>query len=151
MRYIFLWLALMHAIVGLAGCDAGVKLGSFTKDRTAALSRTQDFRSLSDKQDFNKLYDLGAPALHAAVSKEQFVKSAMAAAAHFGSRKSSTLVASSCFPNEVRLVYHSEFERGVATEWMIWTVPGDAALLAMYKISPGLDPFDKDKQVGCPS
>lgn len=144
-------LVLAHSVVSLAGCDFGVKFGYFEKDRAAAISRTQDFRSLSDQREFDKVYELGSPAMLAAVSKEQFVEAASATAAHFGARKSSKLVASSCFPNEVRLVYHSEFEHGAATEWMIWSIPGKEARLTMYKVSPGLDPFDKQKQLGCPS
>jgi hypothetical protein len=142
---------LLCASIWLFGCDGGVKLGTFEKDRKAAVARTEEFRVLSDEHNFSRIYELGAQAMKAAVSKDQFVASAKASSAHFGKRKSSKLVASSCFPMEVRLVYHSEFENGVATEWLVWHVPKDEALLSMYRIAPGIEPFDKDKQVGCPS
>jgi hypothetical protein len=144
------WL-LLSAIAVLSGCDANVKLGNFAEDRARALSRTHEFRELYDIKNFVGLYELSAPAMKSAVTQEQFISSAQASLLQFGKRKSSKLVGSSCFPNEVRLVYQSEFEQGSVTEWMVWQIPKDTALLAMYKIELGHAEFKKESQVGCPS
>jgi hypothetical protein len=135
----------------IAACDVQVKGGHFDKDRASALSRVQEFRRLYVDQNFSAIYALGAPAMKSAVTQEQFTATAQQSEAQFGKYKSSTLVASSCFPNEVRLIYHTQFEKQEATEMMVWAVPDNAALLLMYKISPGHAPFDKASQVGCPS
>jgi hypothetical protein len=144
------WL-LLSAIVALSGCDANVKLGNFAEDRARAISRTQEFRQLYDEKNFVGLYELGGPAMKSAVTQEKFISSAQVSYSQFGKRKSSTLMGSSCFPNEVRLVYQSEFEQGTVTEWMVWQVPKEKALLAMYRIEPGKVEFSKESQVGCPS
>ena len=144
------WL-LLSAIVALSGCDANVKFGNFEEDRARAISRTQEFRRLYDEKNFVGMYELGGPAMKSAVAQEQFISSAQASYSQFGKHKSSTLMGSSCFPNEVRLVYQSEFEQGTVTEWIIWQLPADKALLVMYRIEPGKAEFRKESQVGCPS
>lgn len=152
MRMSHRW-SILFLLVGapLAGCDGNVKVGHFAKDRASALARVVEFRSLSGAQNYAGLYELGAPTMKSAVTREQFIKAAQASSVQFGKYKSSTLVGTSCFPNEVRLVYHSEFEREKVTEWMVWSVPKDKAFLVLYRISPGHDEVKKESQVGCPS
>lgn len=144
------WL-LLSAIAFLSGCEGNVKLGYFAEDRARAMSRTQEFRQFYDEKNFAGMYELGGPAMKSAVTQEQFISSAQASYSQFGKRKSSTLMGSSCFHNEVRLVYQSEFEQGTVTEWMVWQLPADKALLLMYRIEPGEAEFHKESQVGCPS
>lgn len=134
----------------LSACDAGVKVGYFDDDKVNALSGGQKFRKLYNEQDFAELYELGAPVMKSAVTREQFVASARLSAAQFGKYKSSKLIASSCFPNEVRLVYQSEYEKAKVTEFMIWSIPNNTAQLVMYQIALGHSEFDKESQVGCP-
>ncbi|HSS29103.1 MAG TPA: hypothetical protein VLL50_14230, partial [Usitatibacter sp.] len=54
-----------------------------------------------------------------------------------GEFKSGVMVASACFPHQVRLVYHSEYQKGRFTEAMTWLVRDGKAEMAMDAFSPG--------------
>lgn len=133
----------------LTACD--VKLGYFEKDRAAALSATEKLHALYNDGKNDQLYDLGSPALQQAITLEQFKASIANTRTQAGKQITSKLIASSCFPNEVRLVYHAQFEAGPFTESVMWAIPGDKARLVMYQISPGHIPTDKTAQKGCPT
>lgn len=135
----------------LAGCDAYVKLGNFDKDQTNALARVEEFRKFNDEQNYAGLYEIAAPALKSTVTREQFIATAQAYFDHLGKYKSSMLVGSSCLPNEVRLVYHTDFEKEKVTELIVWSVPKDEALLVFYQTIPGHDEVKQEGQVGCSS
>ena len=147
------WCAKIFLLVGiiLAGCDANVKVGNFDNDRASALDRVEEFRRLISEQNYAELYELGAPAMKSALTREQFIAALQATTVQFGKYKSSTLVGTSCFPNEVRLLYHSEFEKEKVTERMVWSVPKDKAILVHYQVYLGHEEFKKESQIGCPS
>jgi glutaredoxin-related protein len=147
------WWSIILLLVGasLVGCEVKLKAGYFDKDRANVLARIEEFRRFNDTQNYAEIYELGAPALKSAFTREQFIAAAQASSVQSGKYKSSTLMATSCFPNEVRLVYHTEFEKGNVTESMIWSVLNDKALLVLYRVSPGYDEVKKESQVGCPS
>ncbi len=136
--------------MSLAGCDVNVKLGNSDKDQTNALARVEEFRRFNDEQNYAGLYEIAAPALKSTLAREQFIANAQAYSDHLGKYKSSTLMGTSCFPNEIRLVYHSEFEKEKVTELFVWSIPADDALLVLYQTIPGYDEVKKDSQVGCP-
>ncbi|MFZ6710509.1 hypothetical protein [Undibacterium sp. TC9W] len=135
----------------LSACDAHVKAGYFDKDKAQALASVDKFRTLYEKQDYSRLYDMGSPVMKGSVQKEQFLTAVQASFAKYGKYKSSVLVGSSCFPNEVRLVYDAEYENMKVRELMVWSVPNNDAELVMYQISPGQGEFQKESQVGCPT
>lgn len=108
------------SMVLLAGCEGSVKLGYFEQDRASAISRVQEFRKLYDGHNYSGIYQLASPVLTSAIECDAFVAAASASATQFGKYRSAQLVGSSCFPNEVRLVYHSVYDIGEATEWFIW-------------------------------
>ena len=137
--------------MALVACDVSVKAGYFEKDKASALARAAEFHRLYNAGAYDGIYEMGAPALKNAVTREQFVASAQASAEQLGKQKSSVLAAATCFPNEVRLVYHSEFEKGKVTEWMAWAVPSDKAFLVLYRVSPGYDEVKSDLPAKCPS
>ncbi len=139
---------LLAAVVATA-CD--VKLGYFTDDRAVAISATQRLRELYNEGDYEGIYDLGSPTLQQQVSREQFVAAVTAGKEKSGRVRSSRLVGSSCFPNEVRLVYHSEFDNGKFTESVLWATPKHDAHLIMYHLSPDHVPTDTTAQKGCPT
>ncbi|MGK5023315.1 hypothetical protein [Janthinobacterium sp. RB2R34] len=134
----------------LSGCGDDVKAGYFHKDRDEALAGVEKFRALSKNQDYPSLYNLGSAAMKASISKDQFISAAQASRAQYGEYESSVLVGSSCFPNEVRLVYDAKYQKANVREHMIWSVPGIQVELTMYQIGAGQDQFDKTSQVGCP-
>jgi hypothetical protein len=140
---------LVIASVPLVACD--VKLGYFEKDRAAALSATNRLHTLYNEGKHDQLYELGSQAMQQSITRDQFKASLSSTRLQAGKQLSSALVGSSCFPNEVRLVYHSQFESGPFTESIQWALPGDTAQLVMYHISPGHAPTDKKAQKGCPT
>lgn len=151
MRMIRSFLVLLFAILVGAGCDASVKFRNFEKDRANAIARVEDFRRFFAGQDYEGIYNIGSPSMKAAVARETFVAAAKASTAQFGKLKSTQLVEASCPLGEVRLVYHTVFEKGEAEEWFIWALPNESAQLVMYKITPGFSNFRKESEVGCPT
>lgn len=146
------WRIFLLLLLGpVAACDAQVKAGSFAKDRASALSGVQEFRRLYAQQNFTGMYKLASPAMKSSITQEQFIAAEESAQTLLGKYLSSTLVATSCFPNEVRLIYHTQFEKQQITEMMVWSVPETTAFLHAYKTSFGYAPVDKKAQVGCPS
>jgi hypothetical protein len=141
----------LFGAVTLSACNVQFKAGHFGEDKARALARVQEFRVLHEKEDYARLYELGAPAMKASVSKEQFAAAVQTSNARYGKYKSSVLVGSSCFPNEVRLVYDAEYEKAKVREFMTWSVPHDEAELVMYQIATGQSEFNKGSQVGCPT
>lgn len=138
------------AFATLSACDVRVKSGRFDEDRNLALAGVDKYRGLYEKRDYERLYNLGSSALKAAVPKEQFASAVQSAIALYGNYKSSALLGASCFPNEVRLAYDTEYENAKVRELMIWSVSGSRAELAMYQVLPSQDEFHKESQVGCP-
>jgi hypothetical protein len=138
------------AFATLSACEVRVKSGHFDEDRILALAGVAKYRGLYEKRDYERLYDLSSSALKAAVPKEQFASAVQSAMAQYGNYKSSALVGSSCFPNEVRLVYDTEYERAKVRELMTWSVTGSQAELTTYQVLPSQGEFHKESQVGCP-
>ncbi|MFZ6732250.1 hypothetical protein ACO0LG_10040 [Undibacterium sp. Ji42W] len=148
--YRYLVLALLGATM-LSACDVHVKAGYFDKDKAQALASVDKLRTLYEKQDYARLYDMGSTAMKASVQKEQFATTVQTSLAKYGKYKSSVLIGSSCFPNEVRLVYNTEYENMKVMELMVWSLSNSDAGLVMYQISPGQSEFQKQSQVGCPT
>lgn len=148
MRQHYLSLLLVIALA-LIGCD--VKVGRFAEDRAAALAATQSLRDLYNKREFERIYALGAPMLKDQITPEAFAAAVAESMNQSGRFVSANLVGSSCFPNEIRLVYHSEFEKGKFTESILWAVPANSAQLVMYKLSPGHAATDRSSQKNCPT
>lgn len=87
------------------------KVGYYDEQKTQALAGVEKFRMLYEKHDYARLYAMGAPAMRSSMSKDQFVSAVQTSITRYGRSKSAILVASSCFPNEVRLVYETEYEK----------------------------------------
>lgn len=146
-----LWPALfIIGIVFLVEHRINDKEDQYDKDRASAMFLADDFRLLYNTQSYATLYEIETSAVKGFMTQEQFIRSMQASMAQLGKYKSSTLVASSCFPTEVRLVYHSEYEKGKVTEWMVWSHPQDGSALAFYRITPGYDEIKKKSQSNCP-
>jgi hypothetical protein len=143
-------ISVLLCAIALSACDVHVKGGYFDEDKAQALAGVEKFRAFYARHDYAQLYDLGSAALKATMSRERFVSVAQASYAQYGEYESSVLVASSCFPNEVRLAYDAKYQKANVRELMIWSVPGHQAELQMYEIHTGQERFDKAKQVGCP-
>lgn len=143
-------ITMLMGVAFLSACDVHFKAGRFDEDKARALDGVEKYRILYEKQDYAHLYELGSPALKAAVPKKQFISAVQGAMNEYGRYRSSVLVGSSCFPNEVRLVYDAEYDKAKVREMMTWSVSDSEAELVMYQVSPSWDEFNKASQVGCP-
>lgn len=148
-NHLFFVLVLLAGAAQSAG-QVSFKTGYYDEQRVHALAAVEKFRALYEKHDYARLYAMGAAAMRSSISKEQFVSAAEISTARYGKYKSATLIASSCFPNEVRLIYGTEYEKGTATEFMLWSLWESEPKLVMYQVSPGR-PKRPDRQVGCPT
>jgi hypothetical protein len=137
--------------LSLIACDVSLKRGSFQKDRAASISATERLHVFYNEERFDNFYDLGSPDFQKNFTREQFKASMANVRSTTGRHLTSKLVGSSCFPGEVRLLYHSSFGSGPFTEIVIWSLPGDKALLSMYSLEPDHVPLDKQAQKWCPT
>lgn len=150
MRLSLLALAVLTLVnVALTGCQ--VKVGNYDKDRAAAVSATRKLQLLYNEEKDDQIYRLGSPDFQRSVPAAEFRSSLASIRLQAGKQVSSRLVAASCFPNEVRLVYHSQFATGPVTEYVLWVVPGDVAQLVSYRLTTGHEPVDRASQKGCPT
>ena len=133
----------------LSGCEFGT--GNSYQDRMVSEDATQSLHELYNEQRFSEMYDLGAPEMHQSVSREIFIRGAAEGYARFGRLKKTTQSGTACFPFQVRLVYSSEYEKGPATEKMVWAVSQGKAKLVMFNISEGHATPTAEIKNQCPS
>ncbi|UOD31211.1 hypothetical protein INH39_05700 [Massilia violaceinigra] len=149
-RYFRYPIFILVCTAALSACDVHFKTWNVDEDKAQALVGVKKFRVLYEKHDYAHLYDLGSAAMKASMSKDQFISAARISMAQYGKYESSVLVGSSCFPNEVRLVYDAKYQNANVREHMIWSVSSGPAKLTMYQVGAVQVQFDKASQVGCP-
>jgi hypothetical protein len=136
-------------LLSMCGCD--VEAGYFDKDRATAETAVHKLRQLYNEGKFAEIYGLGAPELRQSLTEPEFVTSVAQSLSMYGAFKSTNQAAASCFPNQVRFVYLTEFEKAKVTELMIWSVHHGKAELVMYQISPGYADVKHDPNRQCPT
>jgi hypothetical protein len=131
-RYVIVALLLTASL----GCRVGLKAGSHQEDKKAALAALDTFHQrLSDAQ-FEAIYEDASDSLRAQ-PKQELLAAMKQTRERWGKFVSSKVVSSSCFPNEVRLVVEAQFEKGLAGEMVIWSVPDKQAHLQHFQMFPG--------------
>jgi hypothetical protein len=137
------------ALIALLLCGCHVELGNYRDQLAAAETGVAEFRRLYNEQKFEALYDISAQEMRQTVTREDFVVAARHTAKVFGTHKATTRTVSACFPHQVRLVHLSVFEKGNATEMMVWVVRGGKASLLMYQASPGHSELKEEPSTTC--
>jgi hypothetical protein len=122
----------------LCGCSVQARLGYYEDDKRAAEAATVVLHQRLDKGEFEEIYEDADKALQATAPKADLVSAMKETRRKFGAFVKSEIKAASCFPNQVRFVCHTEYEKGPATEMMTWTVHDGKARLGLLNISPGL-------------
>ncbi|MFL6658415.1 MAG: hypothetical protein ACJ8GW_10115 [Massilia sp.] len=138
------------AFTALLASGCNVELSYFDKDRAHAEAAVSQLRAAYRAGDYKAIYAMGAPGLKQAVSEAALVAGVSTSAERYGALKYARQATASCFANEVRFIYLSEFEKGPATEMMIWQLHDGQAYLMMYKISPGLVEVTPNAEHACP-
>ena len=147
-KKLVLWMTALMATV-LMGCQTTAPQNTFEKNRAHALMGVADFRALIHAQDYVRLYEMLAPEHKSNITYEQFIEESRSTQMQLGAYRSANLVGSSCFGNEVRLVYRADFENLKATEWMVWSVRNNQVSLNRYQVIPGHAEFKKESQKNC--
>ena len=121
------------ALLLFTACGCHFQTGSYDGYAEAAEQGMRQLRSLYAEQKFPELYAMVAPELHQNQSLDQFVTAMANTRAVLGGFKSGSLAARACLPNQVRLIYLSQFENGPATELVTWVIRDGRPTLLGYQ------------------
>lgn len=125
---------------------AGVRIhfGYFADDRVAAIKAEDIMIRQYNAKDFDAIYNGAADALKAGVSRQQVTDAMKQTFDRFGAVVDDKEAATTCFPNQVRMVRWLKSENGGAlTALVTWFVPdGRNAKLVSAQISTGHASFD---------
>ncbi|PMS16988.1 hypothetical protein C0Z18_21200 [Trinickia dabaoshanensis] len=125
---------------------AGVRIhfGYFSDDRAAAITAEGAMIRHYNAEDFDAIYDGAADALKSGVSRRLVTDAMKLTFDKFGVVVDDKEAATTCFPNQVRMVRWMKSANGSElTALVTWFVPdGKNAKLVSAQISPGHASFD---------
>ena len=125
---------------------AGVRIhfGYFADDRVAALKAEKTMIRQYNAKDFDAIYDGAADALKSGMSRQQVTDAMKWTFDKFGVVVDDDEAATTCFPNQVRMVRWMRSANGSQlTALVTWFVPdGKNAKLVSAQISPSHASFD---------
>lgn len=102
-----------------------------------AESATATLHERYNNGDFGLIYEEAAPGLRAAATAEQVFTQLEGMQNEFGRFQEGTLAASGCHANEIRLMFHSSFEKQPGTEYIVYRVNDGTAALLSFNVAPG--------------
>ena len=102
-----------------------------------AESATVTLHERYNSGDFGQIYEQAAPGLRSAATAEQVFTQLEGMQSEFGKWQDGTLAASGCHANEIRLMFHSNFEKQPGTEYIVYRVDGSTASLLSFNVAPG--------------
>ena len=102
-----------------------------------AENATATLRERYNNGDFGQIYEQAAPGLRSAATAEQVFTQLEGMQSEFGKWQDGTLAASGCHANEIRLMFHSNFEKQPGTEYIVYRVDGDTASLLSFNVAAG--------------
>lgn len=129
------------------GCNCA--FGYYDQDRATAERAVLKFHQLYNDRNYASIYALMAPQVQEGSTEASFSAAVEQTSKKYGAFKHADLAVVSCFPHQVRFIYLTEFEKGKATEMMIWAVNDHKAALTMYRISPGFVKTEPDPRTVC--
>jgi hypothetical protein len=102
-----------------------------------AESATATLHERYNNGDFGKIYEEAAPGLRSAATAEQVFTQLEGMQSDFGRWQDGTLAASGCHANEIRLMFHSNFEKQPGTEYIVYRINQGTASLLSFNVAPG--------------
>ncbi|MGS0895958.1 hypothetical protein ACVBGC_26005 [Burkholderia stagnalis] len=115
-----------------------IRFGYFADDRRAALRAEAMLVQRFNARRFYAIYDTAADAMRAAVPRAQAVAAMHATLDAYGTIVEDIEGATTCFPDQVRMVRWLKSSNGTAlTQMSLWSTPGGDAKLPMMRIFPG--------------
>ncbi|HDR8929805.1 MULTISPECIES: hypothetical protein [Burkholderia] len=123
-----------------------VHFGYFAHDKAASLSAERVAIQRFNNKQFDAIYDSFADNVRKSVSRPQAVESMKETFDQYGSITEDIEGATTCFPEQVRMVRWLKSAKGNdLTAMMIWFVPdGEKAELVMMQIVPGHSPVNPE-------
>lgn len=119
----------------LGACD--VHFGYYANDWKTADAAADVFHQYWTQGQFSAMYGMSSEALKRHQTERDFVQAAEQAMQIYGPIKESHQLRAACVPNQVRLVYQTDFRNGKASERMVLQVRDNKAELVSYEIVPG--------------
>jgi hypothetical protein len=129
-------LVLATLLVTSLSCQVRVKTVHNEDQKKAALAALALFHNRLSAGDFDAIYETFGDALRAQ-PKADILASMKATHDRWGKLINAEVKASSCFPNEVRLLVQAQFAKGEAGEMIVWQVSDERVLLQHFQIFPG--------------
>jgi hypothetical protein len=102
-----------------------------------AESATTTLHERYNNGDFGRIYEEAAPGLRSAATAEQVFTQLEGMQNEFGRWLDGALAASGCHANEIRLMFHSNFEKQPGTEYIVYRVNDGTASLLSFNVAPG--------------
>jgi hypothetical protein len=132
------------AVCVLLAARVRIHFGYFSDDRAAAVAAEGKMIRQYNAKDFDAIYDGAADALKSAVPRRQVTDAMKLTFDNFGAVVDDNEAATTCFPNQVRMVrWMKSASGGELTALVTWFVPdGKHAQLVSAQISPGHASFD---------
>jgi hypothetical protein len=131
-------LKLAISAVILASCvGCSLRAGYYDRDRAVAEAALRTLHERLGKGQFDAIYQDSSEALRATVSKETLLAGMRATHETLGEFRGTEIKAATCFPEEVRLICYSDYEKGSTTEMVTWQVRDGIAKLVLFNVSPG--------------
>lgn len=126
---------LLGLLVFFSGCDMHFEY--YADNWKAADAATDIFHQHWMQGNFSDMYRMSNNALKQHQTEREFIQAVEQTLHVLGPIKVSRQVRAACFPQQVRLVYQTDFANGKAVEKMTWEVHDNRAELASYEIVPG--------------
>jgi len=126
------------ALVVCTACRAQVKVktGSDAEQRAIALVALDSLHRRYSDGRLEDIYTHMTVALRSH-PKAELMANMRETRSRWGKFVSANVVASACFPNEVRFIVASKYEHGQAVEVVTWALTGEAAYIQDFQIFPG--------------
>ncbi|PMQ12629.1 hypothetical protein [Janthinobacterium sp. AD80] len=140
-------IGLLSLAVLLGACD--IHFGSFANDWKTADAATDVFHQYAAQGKFSAMYGMGSALMKQQQTEQEFVQAAEQGMQIYGPMKVARQLRAACFPNQVRLLYQTDFQNGKATEKLVWQVRGNKAELISYQVEPGEVDLDSLPDSSC--
>ena len=130
--------ALCSAIVVVActGCKAKPASGIYPEQKAIALVALETFHQRFAARDYEAIYRDSTEGFRSH-PKQDLIAAMKDTTERWGKPGRSEIKATSCFPNQVRFLVETQFDRGPVAEVLVWSIEGRRALLHQIQWYPG--------------
>ena len=132
----------------LASCQK-TEIVHYSNHKKISDSALEQLHKEYNAQQFDLIYDASSSILKKQLDRQSFIAGFREAYSRFGPINESSDIATACFPLEVRTIRYIKYQRGDAGEMIIWSIEGEHAQLASFKLTPGKPDAPTAQYRGC--